>query len=63
MIESYHDYGEEIINNPIMLLGVIKQNSLNYQDKKYPKLIIMDTCMAFSTIRQKEGESLQDYNI
>jgi hypothetical protein len=41
-IESHQDYEEVIVNNPIKLLGAIKEHALNYQDKKYPMLIIMD---------------------
>ena len=60
-IESRQDYENEIVNNPIQLLKVIKEHALNYQDKKYPMLIIMDTFRKFATTRQKEGEALQEF--
>ena len=60
-IESRQDYEDDIMNKPIKLLFAIKEHALNYQDKKYPMLIIMDAFCVFSTTRQKEGESLQDY--
>jgi hypothetical protein len=60
-IESRQDYEKDIVNNPIKLLCAIKEQALNFQDKKYPMAIIMDAFRVFSSMRQNEGESLQDY--
>jgi hypothetical protein len=43
------------------MLCAIKEHALNYQDKKYPMLLIMDAFRAFLTTQQKKGESLQDF--
>jgi hypothetical protein len=60
-IESRQDYEKYIVNNPIKLLCAIKEHALNFQDKKYPMVIIMDAFRVFSSTQQKEGEFLQDY--
>jgi hypothetical protein len=60
-IESLQDFDDDIINNPIRLLHAIKEHTLNYQDKKYPMLIIRDAFRAFATTKQKKGESLQNF--
>jgi hypothetical protein len=60
-IKSHQEFDDNIMNNPIRLLRAIKEHTLNYQDKKYPMLIIMDAFRAFATTKQKEGESLQDF--
>jgi hypothetical protein len=60
-IESHQDFDDDIMNNSIRLLQAIKEHALNYQDKKYPMLIIMDAFRAFATTKQKEGETLQDF--
>jgi hypothetical protein len=47
------------MNKPIRLLHAIKERTLNYHDKKYSMLIIMDAFRAFATTKQKEGKTLQ----
>jgi hypothetical protein len=56
-IESRQDVDDDIMNNPIKLLNAIKAHALNYLDKKYTMLIIMDALRAFATTKQKVGES------
>jgi hypothetical protein len=62
-IESRTDFKTKIENNPIKLLQAIKEHSLNYQEKKYNIFIILDLMKTLLTTRQKEGESLQNYNL
>ena len=52
------------MNNHILKFSYfyqIKDHSLNYQDKKYQMMIIMDAFRVYVMTRQKESESLQDY--
>jgi hypothetical protein len=60
-VESRQDCDDDFMNNPIKLLNAIKEHALNYQDKKYLMLIIMDAFRAYAPTKQKEGESLQDF--
>ena len=48
-------------HDPIELLKLIKQVTLNYQDSKYTYKSIFKTVQAFHTVRQHEGETLIDY--
>ena len=41
----------EIVNNPIKISCDFKEHALNYQDKKYPMIIVMDAFLAFATIK------------
>jgi hypothetical protein len=60
-IESREEYERDIVNNPINLLKAIREHALNYQDKKYPMVIMMDAFKVFASTRQRDGEALQDY--
>jgi hypothetical protein len=60
-IESCEEYERDTVNNPINLLKAIREHALNYQDKKYPMVIMMDAFKVFASTRQRDGEALQDY--
>jgi hypothetical protein len=60
-IESREEYERDIVNNAINLLKAIREHALNYQDKKYPMVIMMDAFKVFASTRQRDGEALQDY--
>ena len=60
-IKSREEYERDIVNNPINLLKAIREHALNYQDKKYPMVIMMDAFKVFASTRQRDGEALQDY--
>ena len=47
--------------NPIELLKAIKEYALNYNENRYEMSIILDSMRALLNLRQKDGESLQDY--
>jgi hypothetical protein len=59
-IEARSDF-ESIKNDPILLLKVIKEHALNYQENRYSMLIVLDALRTLLNTKQKEGESLQDY--
>ena len=59
-ITSGWDYDSLIYNNPITLLQVIKEHSLNYQENRYEMAIILDAFRSTFTSRQKGREILQD---
>jgi hypothetical protein len=54
-------FEDTIYNDPIELLKAVKEHALNYQETRYEMSIISDAFRAVFNVRQKEGESLQDY--
>ena len=60
-IEARTDYGTKIKNNPIELVKAIKEHSLSYQENRYNMAVIFDSLKTMVNLRQKEGETLQDY--
>jgi hypothetical protein len=60
-IEGMTDFTTVIDKNPIKWLKAIKKHALSYQENRYDMLIISDSLKAFVNLKQKEGESLQDY--
>ena len=59
-IEASKDF-DKIKNNPIELLKSIKQHALNYQEHRYEMSIITDALKTFINLKQRDGETLQDY--
>jgi hypothetical protein len=53
--------GDMIKNNPIHLLLAIKEPALNLQEHRYEMSIVIDSFCAVLNLKQKDGESLQDY--
>ena len=43
------------------LLLMIKQHALNYHEHRYEMLIMLDSIRSLFNLKQKDGESLQDY--
>ena len=60
-IESRKEYATTVKGNPIELLKAIKQHALNYNENRYAMSIILDSMRALFNLKQKDGESLQDY--
>ena len=60
-IESRADFEIKIKNNPFVLLEIIKEHSMHYQEKKYNMCVIFELLKSLVNTRQREGESLQDY--
>jgi hypothetical protein len=60
-IESIHDFEDDIKNNTIELLKVVRQHSLNYQENRYEMSIILDSLQTLINLRKREQESLTDY--
>ena len=60
-IESRHDFGSKILDDPIELLKAVKQHSLNYQEYRYDMSIVSDSFKNLWTTKQKEGENLSSY--
>ena len=60
-IEGMTDFSTVIDKDPIELLKAIKKHALSYQENRYEMSIISDSLKAFVNLKQKEGESLQDY--
>ena len=56
-IEARTDYNT-INQNPIKLLKAIKQHALNYQENRYPMLIIYDLMKTVFNTKQREDENL-----
>ena len=57
-IKSSTNYESTIQGNPIELLKVIKEYSLNYQTNKYDMDIVMDAINNFAILQQKKEENL-----
>ena len=60
-ITGRNDFEQKIFNNPINLLIVIKEHSLNYQESRFEMGIITDAINSFFSTKQKNNETLQDY--
>ena len=60
-IEARSDYISIIKGNPINLLKAIKQQVLNYEESRYEMSIILEALKNMINVKQKEGETLQDY--
>jgi hypothetical protein len=60
-IESSSKFETDIKGNPIELLKIIKQHCLNYHEHRYKMAIILDALRVLIGLKQKDGESLQDY--
>jgi hypothetical protein len=60
-IESNTKFETGIKGNPIELLKIIKQDALTYHEHRYEMSIILDSMQALFNLKQKDGESLQDY--
>jgi hypothetical protein len=60
-IESRSDFETKIKNNPFVLLEVIREHSMHYQEKKYNMCVLFDSVKSLVNTKQREGESLQDY--
>ena len=52
---------QSVKGNPIELLKAIKQHALNYNENRYEMSIILDSMRALFNLKQKDGESFQDY--
>jgi hypothetical protein len=60
-IKARTDYGTKIKNNLIKLVKAIKKYLLGYQENCYNMAVILNSLKTLVNIRQKEGETLQDY--
>jgi Reverse transcriptase (RNA-dependent DNA polymerase) len=60
-IESSPRFLTEIKGDPIELLKIIKQHAMNYHEQRYEVAILFESFRSLINLRQKEGESLQDY--
>ena len=60
-IQARRDYKKLIFYNPINLLQVIKEHSMNYQETRYEMSIIADSIRAVMNLKQKNNKYLQDY--
>jgi hypothetical protein len=60
-IESNSKFESTIKDDPIELLMIIKQHALNYHEHRYEMAIMFESLRTLFTLKQKEGESLQDY--
>ena len=60
-IEVRKDFESNIKNNPIEMLKSIKLHSMNYQEHCYEMAVILDSMKNMLNIKQKEQESLVDY--
>ena len=60
-IEAKAEYKAKIKGDLIRLLEVIKENSLSFDDKKKPYIVIIDAIMNLMTTRQKDDEELTEY--
>ena len=52
---------EQIEENPVLLLGAIREHSLNYDSTKYRMKVILDVMTTMLTMKQQHGEDLDDY--
>lgn len=59
-LETRKDF-ELIYRDPIGLLKAIKESCINYEENRYPLMIVRDTLRSVMNTRQKEGESLSKY--
>lgn len=50
-----------IKGHPIHLLKAIKEHALSYQEHRYEMSILLDSLRGVLNLKQKDGESLQDY--
>ena len=60
-IESGELFSSNVKNNPLELLKTIKKHALNYNENRYEMSIMLDSVQSLFSLRQKDGESLQDY--
>ena len=60
-IESRADFEIKIKNNPFVLLEIIKEHSMHYQEKKYNMCVLFESIKSLANTKHREGESLQDY--
>ena len=60
-IEARPDFKSDIVDNPFNLLKAIKEHSTSYQENCYNMSVILDAKKTLLNIKQKEGETLQDY--
>ena len=60
-IEQRKNFESEIQDDPIKLIGVIKEIAMSFQINKYPMASLLSSLKAFVNLRQKEGESLTEY--
>jgi hypothetical protein len=60
-IESSSRFELSIKDDPIELLKIIKQHALNYHEHQYKMAIMFESLRTLVNLKQKEGESLQDY--
>ena len=60
-IESGELFNKKVKNNPFELLLMIKQHALNYHEHRYEMSIMLDSIQSLFSLKQKDGESLQDY--
>ena len=59
-IKQQKDFENKIYNNPINLINVIKEQTLNYQDTRYEMEIIDNSLTHFLLTKQKDKE-LHEY--
>ena len=60
-IEAKAEYKAKIKGDLIRLLEVIKENSLSFDDKKKPYIVIIDAIVNLMTTRQRDDEELTEY--
>jgi hypothetical protein len=60
-IEARVEFATKIENDPIELLKAIKEHSQNFQEHRYNMSIILDSMRGLLNVKQKEGETLQDW--
>ena len=60
-IESGETFSSKVKNNPLELLLMIKKHALNYNENRYEMSIMLESIRSLFSLRQKDGESLQDY--
>ena len=60
-IEAKAKYESKIKGDPIILLEMIKENSLSLDDKKKANLVIINAIMNLMTTRQRDDEDLTEY--
>jgi hypothetical protein len=59
-IESRANFKTKIKNDPFVLLEIIKEHSMHYQEKKYNMYVLFESLKSLINTRQRESESLQD---
>ena len=60
-IKQYTNFTSTIINNPIELLKIIKEISLNYEETKHPMRILITALKHMLGLKQYQDKDLDNY--